>query len=132
MSSDARIEYVNVIERQEYNLNDSFMAFGQLTESDETGFITNQVPNRFIPYKNNMLNSVTFELSLSLDVHERQVYSLLDILSDVGGLFGALSAVFFGIVSVFQYHGDHMFLTKDMFNSDERSFKKMATMDKKQ
>ena len=126
MSPDQRIEYVNVIERQQFNLNDSFLAFGSLTESDTKGFKSTKTPNRVLNYKNNMLNSVTYELSLGLEFYDRQVYNLLDILSDIGGLYGALSAIFFFIVSIFQFRGDHMFMMKDVFNSEEKSFKSLS------
>ena len=71
MSGSQRIEYVNVIERQQFNLNDSFLAFGSLTESDTKGFKSTKTPNRVLNYKNNMLNSVTYELSLGLEFYDR-------------------------------------------------------------
>ena len=107
-------------------MNDSFLTFGELTEDIQTGFINTQVPNRVLNFKNNMLNAVTFELSLHLDVYERQVFSLLDILSDIGGLYGALKVIFYIVITFFQWNGHHMFLMKDMFNAEEKSVKSMT------
>ena len=103
-----------------------------MTQSDSTGFINIQKPSRDLNFANNMLNSVTFELSLSLDVYERQVYSLLDILSDIGGLYGCLRGIFHIIVLFFQFRGDHMFIMKDMFNSEDKSFQKMTPLERQE
>ena len=40
-----------------------------------------------------MHNAVSFELSLTIHVDERQVFGLLDILSAVGDLYGAVKIV---------------------------------------
>ena len=88
------------------------------------------MPNRIINYNNNIMISVTFELSLSLEVHDRQVYGILDILSGIGGLYGGLRAICFFIVSTFQYRGSHMFMMRDMFNSKMKGFKKMNQLEK--
>ena len=130
MSGKQRIEYINVIERQQFNLNDSFLTFGDLTLKSQTGFINTQVPNRVLNFQNNILNAVTFELSLSLDVYERQVFSLLDILSDIGGLYGSLKVIFYIVITFFQWNGHHMYLMKDMFNAEEKSFKKMSQLER--
>ena len=130
MSGKQRIEYINVIERQQFNLNDSILNLGELTLKSQTGFINTQVPNRVLNFQNNMLNAVTFELSLSLDVYERQVFSLLDILSDIGGLYGSLKVIFYIVITFFQWNGHHMYLMKDMFNAEEKSFKKMSQLER--
>ena len=130
MSGKQRIEYINVIERQQFNLNDSILNLGELTLKSQSGFINTQVPNRVLNFQNNMLNAVTFELSLSLDVYERQVFSLLDILSDIGGLYGSLKVIFYIVITFFQWNGHHMYLMKDMFNAEEKSFKKMSQLER--
>ena len=70
------------------------------------------------------MNAVTFELSLSIEVHDRNVYSILDILSDLGGLYNALRIIFFFTVTFFQYRGSHMFILRDMLYSKDESFDK--------
>ena len=70
------------------------------------------------------MNAVTFELSLSIEVHDRKVYSMLDILSDLGGLYGALRIIFFFTVTFFQYRGSHMFILRDMLYSKDQSFRR--------
>ena len=65
-------------------------------------------------------------------MHDRQVYSMFDILSDVGGLFTALKAISQFIIMFGQYRGDHMFMMRDMFNSQGKSFKQMSELEKEQ
>ena len=82
------------------------MNFGELTSDDKTGFKAVSKPNRVMNYRDRKQAAVTYELSLSIDVHDRRVYSFLDILSDVGGLNKSVLSIFFFIVVIFQYHGD--------------------------
>ena len=73
-----------------------------------------------------MWNSITFELSRTQIEYTRRVYSTLDFLGDIGGLFGALGPMFFLGVKVLQYKGLYMFLMSDMLLNDP----KLAPKDK--
>ena len=68
---------------------------------EENIFKFGDSPTRTIPYHNNFHNAVTYELSDTHNTYFRQVYGLLDWLRDIGGLYGALSAIGIGLVSVF-------------------------------
>ena len=59
--------------------------------------------------------AVTFEVSLNLTSYYRRVYSILDLLSDVGGLFGAISPLCLAITGFFQYYGPYQFVMADLF-----------------
>ena len=78
------------------------------------GFETLQAPSRTLPYKNLFVNSITFEMSLSQIEFKRTVYSTLDFLSDLGGLFGTLGPFCSIIVTIFMYRGSYLRLMKDM------------------
>ena len=77
-----------------------------MTSTDLDGFRMTRKPNRTLNYPNKFYNAVTFELSLSIEIHERQVYSLLDWMSEIGGLNKFLSSAFLIIVTIFQFQGD--------------------------
>ena len=64
-----------------------------------------------------MQNAITFELSLDRTVLKRRVYGWLDLLGELGGLFGALSPLCLGLVRVFHYRSVYMYVTKEMFGS---------------
>ena len=60
-------------------------------------------------------NAVTYELSNTKNIYYRTVYGFLDWLRDIGGLYGSIYAICFGIVLVFQFQGQNMFLMTEMF-----------------
>ena len=72
--------------------------------------------------------AVTYELSRDLKIVRRKVYGILDFLGDMGGLAGALQALFAVVVVVFQYKvvlnyvSNHTFLIRD---GDEHANKMM-------
>ena len=68
-----------------------------------------------MPYANNFQNSVTYEISLDKMIYIRELYSFLDMMRDLGGLFGALFPLFSGIVKLCQYEGAYQFIMHDMF-----------------
>ena len=46
-------------------------------------------------------NAVTFEVSSDRNNYFRNVYTILDLLSDVGGLFGAIQPICYGLILLF-------------------------------
>ena len=62
-----------------------------------------------------MQNAVTYEMSLDGRVFIREVYTFLDLLGDIGGLFGALTPLCVFLVSVCQYQSSYQFVMADMF-----------------
>ena len=71
----------------------------------ETGFDIEVKQSRILPYKNLFHNSVTYEFSLTRLHYTRIVYSFLDLMKDVGGLFSAIGPLFGLIVNILQYRG---------------------------
>ena len=45
---------------------------------------------------------------------------MLDFLGDIGGLFGALNAIFGGIVIALQFNGLHQYITPNMYRVQEK------------
>merc|ERR1712051_168998 len=95
-------------------MNDYRFNVGSLFSDKVMGFENFQAPTRTLPYKNLFINSITFEMSLSQIEYKRTVYSFLDFLSDLGGLFGTLGPFCGIIVTVFQYRGSYLNLMKEM------------------
>ena len=60
----------------------------------------------------------SYELSSSLKVYHRAVYSVFDYLSDVGGLSGALYPLFYVLISILQYKSSHMFMMNSQMHQD--------------
>ena len=65
------------------------------------------MPNRELPYKNLFQNAVTFEMSLNQKQYFRRVYSLLDFLSDVGGLYSAVSPICMLLIVLMNFNSSY-------------------------
>ena len=82
----------------------------------EDGFDLEVTETRLLPYKNSFQNSITFEMSLQRNEVSRTVYSFMDFLGDIGGLFSALGPFFGTLVAVLQYRGMYMQLVNHMIS----------------
>ncbi len=82
-------------------LSDSIYAVGGLMTELKKAFFVESDSNRLLPYKNAFQNAVTYEMSQTKRVFVRNVYTVLDIMGDLGGLFGALTPMFAIIVTMF-------------------------------
>ena len=114
VSHTSRADYVNLVTRANFNLNDYIFNLSNMRIDLQTGFDIEKRNTRNIPYKNLFQNSVTYEISLTRLHYTRIVYSFLDLMKDVGGLFSAIGPLFGLIVSLLQYRGALMQLTTDM------------------
>lgn len=61
------------------------------------------------------MNAVTYEVSIVRDYYQRQVYTVLALVSDAGGLFGGLSPICMVFVTLFQYHGAYIKVLSEMY-----------------
>ena len=52
-----------------------------------------------------------------MDRHDyfRKVYTVLDFVSDLGGLYGAIAPICIGLLIVFNYWSSYQFLMGDLF-----------------
>ena len=75
---------------------------------------------RVLPYNNRFQNAITFEMSMNLNEYTRTVYSIMDFMSELGGLFSAITLIFGTIIGVLQYRGMYMIVTSLMLKSRER------------
>ena len=59
--------------------------------------------------------SVTFERSLDISTIERNSYTVFDMFSDVGGLFGIFSAIFAIMSRIWNYNSFDNFMVSRLF-----------------
>ena len=73
-------------------------------------FTINELKNR--PYENtdDAWLSITFEMNLDVTTIERNSYTIFDMFSDVGGLFGIFSTMFGVVSGIWNYNSfdNHM------------------------
>ena len=98
----SRIEFVKKIYRAKIAFSDEAIDMAGLrSEQKKAYFLEYGSSSRLLPYKNTIWNALTIEVSLDEREFDRQVYSFLDMLGDVGGLFGALGPVCAILVTIF-------------------------------
>ena len=70
-----------------------------------------------MPYEkfDNTWISVTIEMGLNLILYERQVYTLFDMLSDIGGLSGMLVAFTSLMLATWNYNSFDNFMVSRLF-----------------
>ena len=60
-----------------------------------------QGPFRLYDFKDDVQLAITYELNRDLKIVSRKVYGILDWLGDIGGLAGALQALFVAAITIF-------------------------------
>ena len=109
-------------------LHDELFDVGEATAENNDGYMIDREPNREMPYDNRFQNAVTFEMSLSRRYFYRRIYNLLDMMSEMGGLFEMLNIFCLGIVQILQYHGVYQFLMNDLFVQKNDEVEKQRRM----
>ena len=106
-ATTARTDYVKRLQRTDLQLNDEWWNIGNIFVHENEGFYIQQHNSRILPYLNAFQNAITYELNLSQEAYYRRVYSILDFLRDIGGLFSALAPIFFGLNMIFNYRSQY-------------------------
>ena len=101
LNYSSRTDIPLVITRSELHFGDSIFNVGGILDEKENAYFVENGQNRLLPYKNNIQNAITFEISLTERSFIRTVYTFLDLLKDVGGLFGALAPLCTLLVTAF-------------------------------
>lgn len=86
------------------HLQDNFFDFDQFTElSSEQVFKFELLPPRAYEKDPNLVVQVSFEVNLDLRLKHRFGYTVLDLLSDIGGVTSILYTFFGFLLSVWNY-----------------------------
>ena len=115
MNFFTRTEYVMQATRTELELNDHLLNIGGLMTEHHYGFFNARLANRELPYPNDFLNAITFEMNLGKKVYFRRVYSSLDFFADIGGLFAACRVACLAILMLSNYYSSYQFIMHDLF-----------------
>ena len=107
------------IERTYIELDDNFLSLASFDKTIEEGFELKRLPNRLV--NDGVLDrAITFEMSLKRKFSTRQVYSFIDFLADIGGLYNSFRFLAFILLSVFQYWGSYQFIMYDLFTESKK------------
>lgn len=101
-NSQLREEIVYQISLSTLELQDKIWQWGGWTKEDiKSIFRIDQSVTRPYEFPDNVHTQITYELNLDMKVIDRQVYSVLDWLGDIGGLVEAL--FFIGQIALFSF-----------------------------
>ena len=85
-------------------LHDTIWQWGSFTQEDEKEiFSILEIAKRPYELPNSVHVAINFELNLDLTVIDRQVYSLLDWLGDMGGMLEALVYLSTFVLAIINY-----------------------------
>ena len=90
ISTNSRNDVPKIITRSHIKRSDEPFDIAEMQSVQDNGFFLETMSLRALPYANMFHNTITFELSLSEMQYRRHVYSILDFVGDIGGLYGAL------------------------------------------
>ena len=117
INPEQKEDYVNRYTRATVELSDNFFSIGNYFIETDEGFKNTRLPTRGIPYNNKYQNIVTYEVSTTHNRYFRSVYSILDFLSEMGGLFTAFGSFCFLIINALNHYGSYQYLMAESFYS---------------
>ena len=102
-------------------LQDEYYQFSQLTEDETTIFSHTRTVGRPYEFKDRTHMQVTFEFDLTLYRIDRDVYSILDLIGDLGGLAEGLFIILAIILGLLTFNDFDHFLIEHLYGKhDER------------
>ena len=113
----------------------NYVQISKLDLSDEIGslagekvehkmFTITQGNMRLYDFPDDIQLAITYELDRDQRTIRRQVYGILDFLGDIGGLAGALKALFAALIIIFQYKAAISYVSNRTFLMKNDEFKK--------
>ena len=101
-------EIVYRVKRSIMSLNDSLLGLNFLFREEKPGFVIDHeaTSETFMEYAG-VQTMISYELSTVQINYYRQIDTVLDLLASLGGLFSALSLIFYSIVCVFHFNGSY-------------------------
>ena len=103
LTPDSRTDYVLHVVRTSIQLFDKQMTVAGAGLEDLVGFYAQREAGRVIPYLNDWQTAITIEMSMNRHDYFRKVYNILDFISDVGGLYGAVSPICIIFLIIFNF-----------------------------
>ena len=102
MNSQYRSEYINELQITELVLQDS-RSLGELETNIDEIISVSKNGERAYEFYDNVHMEIVFEVNLNRIQLRRKVYSLLDWVGDVGGLFEALTVISALLIGFYHY-----------------------------
>ena len=116
INTQMREEVVYQVQLTQLQLQDEYYQFSQITEDQQTIFSNKQSWRRPLEFEDVSLHlSVTFEFDLTLYRIDRDVYSILDFIGDLGGLAEGFYIILWVLLSIATYNNFEHFLIEFLY-----------------
>lgn len=119
VNSQVREEVVYKVQLTDLRLQDTYYQFSALTEDDRQIFKNEFEQIRPYEFPDHVHMQVTYEFDLNLYRIDRDVYSLLDWIGDVGGLNEGLGIMLTLILSIVNFNNFEHYLVKHLYRKPE-------------
>lgn len=117
-----RTENANLVEVTYLDLQDVLLQFGDLTEDNRN--ITTIVPYQTRPYEadDDIQVSIIYERDLDFHRVDREVYSILDWLGDVGGLYEAVQIICGTLLYLLNFMSFENYMVSELFKKENDDY----------
>ena len=100
-------------------MDDSYLDLGDLTQEKDLTFRPEIAGYRPMEVNELSLLGISYEMDLDMISYDRRIYSVLDLVSDVGGLAGALFAAVRIICLVLRFYELEWYLVSKLYTKNE-------------
>ena len=101
LTHSIRSDFVKEITQTQVNYSSGFNWGQGIMEENEFIYHAKGLPTRIMPYSNTFVNAITYEIGSTKHVLHRFEYGLLEMLSELGGLFEIFRITGFVMIYVF-------------------------------
>ena len=115
INSQFRTEYIRQIKITTLELQDS-IPLGELELHTEEIFTVVGAGERPYEFVDNVHLSISFEMSLDRKRIQRNVFSLLDWIGEVGGLLEALFVFFSVLITIYNYKAFENYMVQNLYS----------------
>ena len=115
MSSQIRQESISKVKKDTITMLDEYDDLGGFVKEHATVFRTENIGLRPMEFDKFSHMGVVYEMDFDMRSFDRRVYTVLDWLSDVGGLSRAISAGFGMIYGLLTFNSMQWFLVEKIF-----------------
>ena len=115
INSQLREEIVYDIEITQLGLQDSQYQFSSLTEDDRRIFTSKFARTRPYEYYDNVHIAISWEMNLDMIQLDRTVYSMIDLIGNIGGVIYGLTIFFSYLIGVVNFNKFEHYMIEQLF-----------------
>ena len=120
IATQTQQEFPFQVARTLLNLQDKFINLDEITELEDSGmFNLKQAPSKPFEFNEIDMQAVSFQINLDMTIIDREIISVLDVLSDIGGLDGTLVLIVGLLLSILNYNAIGNYMVANLYKASE-------------